>query len=91
MPWDGTTYHSKWDWEREAPRAEHIYNARLQDELNDSASAITLLKAQIDAGGGGGGGGIPEAPADGLSYGRLNFTWVRVLAMANDVLDGGNF
>jgi hypothetical protein len=36
-------------------------------------------------------GGIGEAPADSLAYGRLNAAWQRVLAISNDVLDGGNF
>src|SRR5262245_41564080 len=59
MPWSGATYTHKWDWEREAPRNTNEYNARLEDELNDIASAVTELKTQIDAisGGGGGGGG----------------------------------
>jgi collagen triple helix repeat protein len=36
-------------------------------------------------------GGIAEAPTDSLSYGRLNSTWVRVIASSGDVMDGGNF
>jgi hypothetical protein len=42
-------------------------------------------------GSGGTGGGIPEAPIDSTTYGRMNSVWARVLAIANDVLDGGNF
>lgn len=40
---------------------------------------------------GGGGGGIPEAPSDSVAYGRENLTWVPVLALTGDTLDGGNF
>jgi hypothetical protein len=29
-------------------------------------------------GGGGGGGGVPEAPSDGVTYGRKNTQWVPV-------------
>jgi hypothetical protein len=36
-------------------------------------------------------GGIPEAPIDGLMYGRQSAQWHRALAYTNDVLDGGNF
>jgi hypothetical protein len=38
-----------------------------------------------------GGGGLPDAPADGHSYGRRNTAWNQVLAVSNDVLDGGNY
>lgn len=44
---------------------------------------------------GGGAGGVPEAPADGLMYGRQSLggtpAWQRALAITGDVLDGGNF
>jgi hypothetical protein len=36
-------------------------------------------------------GGIPEAPTDGLMYGRQSAAWQRALAITNDLLDGGNF
>lgn len=36
-------------------------------------------------------GGIPEAPNDGVTYGRRNMAWNPALAKSNDVLDGGNF
>lgn len=42
-------------------------------------------------GGGGTGGGIPEAPLDDKTYGRMNAAWNRALAYDNDLLDGGNF
>jgi hypothetical protein len=45
----------------------------------------------LEATGGGGGGGIPEAPITGQTYGRINASWARVLAITGDVLDGGNF
>jgi len=34
---------------------------------------------------------IPDAPNDGLSYGRQSANWSRVLAITGDILDGGNF
>jgi hypothetical protein len=40
---------------------------------------------------GGGGTGFPEAPIDTLAYGRQDAGWTRVLAITNDILDGGNF
>jgi hypothetical protein len=43
------------------------------------------------SGGSGGGGGIPEAPSDGTTYGRMNTTWNPALAHDSDVLDGGSF
>jgi hypothetical protein len=36
-------------------------------------------------------GGIPEAPTDGLMYGRQSAAWHRSLAITADLLDGGNF
>ena len=38
-----------------------------------------------------GGGGVPEAPSNGITYGRRNQIWNPVLALSGDVLDGGNF
>jgi hypothetical protein len=35
--------------------------------------------------------GLLDAPADGRSYGRRNAAWNPVLALSNDILDGGNF
>jgi hypothetical protein len=43
------------------------------------------------ADGTGSGGGFPEAPTDGVTYGRMNATWNPTLALSNDILDGGNF
>ena len=40
---------------------------------------------------GGGPGTVPEAPNDGLMYGRQSLAWHRALAITGDVLDGGNF
>ena len=40
---------------------------------------------------GGGGGEFPDAPNNGISYGRKNLAWVPVLALSGDVLDGGNY
>jgi hypothetical protein len=39
----------------------------------------------------GGGGGIPEAPSNGVTYGRRNMAWNPALALSGDVLDGGTF
>ena len=36
-------------------------------------------------------GGFPEAPENHLAYGRMDAAWTRVLAISNDILDGGNF
>jgi hypothetical protein len=36
-------------------------------------------------------GEFPEAPINGLMYGRQSASWQRALALTNDVLDGGNF
>jgi len=35
--------------------------------------------------------GVPEAPSDGITYGRRNTVWNPALALSGDVLDGGNF
>jgi Domain of unknown function (DUF4082) len=40
---------------------------------------------------GGSGGGIPEAPLDGLAYGRQSAAWTHVLMATNDIVDGGNY
>jgi hypothetical protein len=45
----------------------------------------------VSAGGGTGGDGVPEAPSDGVTYGRRNAVWNPALALSGDVLDGGNF
>jgi hypothetical protein len=37
------------------------------------------------------GGGVPEAPSDGVTYGRRNAAWNPALALSGDILDGGNF
>jgi len=36
-------------------------------------------------------GGIPEAPSDGVTYGRKDMTWNPALAKSGDMLDGGSF
>ena len=40
---------------------------------------------------GGGSGDFPEAPVDGVTYGRRNMAWNPALALSGDVLDGGTF
>jgi hypothetical protein len=52
--------------------------------------AILMRGPGVD-GGGGGSGGIPDAPSDGVTYGRLNSSWNAALAHSNDTLDGGTF
>lgn len=51
-----------------------------------SISDVAGLRAELDslAGGGGGGGGLPEAPIDGKTYGRMNGAWVRVIGMTDN-------
>jgi hypothetical protein len=41
--------------------------------------------------GGGGGGDFPEAPMDGLTYGRQSALWAQVISANDDVIDCGNF
>jgi hypothetical protein len=41
--------------------------------------------------GGGGGGDFPEAPVDGLTYGRQSALWAQVIAAHDDIIDCGNF
>jgi hypothetical protein len=36
-------------------------------------------------------GGIPEAPNDGVAYGRRTLNWTPVLMVSGDIMDGGNF
>lgn len=36
-------------------------------------------------------GGVPEAPSDGVTYGRKDAAWNPALAKTADILDGGNF
>ena len=52
-----------------------------------AASNVTIVGTPIA----GGGDGIPEAPMDGVTYGRKSMTWNPALALSGDVLDGGNF
>ena len=51
-------------------------------------SSIAIIGTPVT---GGGGDGIPEAPNNGVTYGRRNMAWNPALALAGDVLDGGNF
>lgn len=54
-------------------------------------SSVNYATQWVDQTGGSGGGGIPEAPSDGVSYGRMNAAWNPVIARDADVVDGGNF
>lgn len=45
-------------------------------------SMMPATKGYVDAGGAGGGGGMPEAPTDGMSYGRDQGAWVAVMPLA---------
>lgn len=38
-----------------------------------------------------GSGDFPEAPSNGVTYGRRNAAWNPALALSGDVLDGGNY
>jgi hypothetical protein len=67
--------------------AAHKITTQLPLYLEDH----TLKLNTAGLGGGPGGGGIPEAPLSSQTYGRINATWARVLAINNDILDGGNF
>jgi hypothetical protein len=54
-------------------------------------SAQAATKNYVDnkvAGGSGGSGGVPEAPEDSYTYGRINASWVHVLPIAGGVLTG---
>jgi hypothetical protein len=50
-----------------------------------------LRRAIFMKGQGAGPGGIPEAPIDGITYGRKDTVWNPALALSNDTLDGGAF
>ena len=58
--------------------------------FNDPTDAMMpATKGYVDVhGGGGGGGGIPEAPADGGTYGRYNGAWRPALPIAGGTLTG---
>jgi hypothetical protein len=51
---------------------------------------MPATKGYVDAhgGSGGGGGGIPEAPADGYTYGRHQGAWLSVLKISGGTLTG---
>jgi hypothetical protein len=50
---------------------------------------MPATKGYVDARGGtGGGGGIPEAPADGTTYGRNSGAWTSALALSGGTLTG---
>jgi hypothetical protein len=42
----------------------------------------------LDGSGGGSGGGIPEAPSNGQTYGRLNAAWTQVLPLSGGTVTG---
>ena len=57
--------------------------------FNDPTDAMMpATKGYVDAASGSGGGGIPEAPADGFTYGRNDGAWLRALALAGGTLTG---
>jgi Chaperone of endosialidase len=50
---------------------------------------MPATKGYVDAhAGSGGGGGIPEAPADGKTYGRDSGAWVAAVPLAGDTMTG---
>jgi hypothetical protein len=54
----------------------------------DGSSILVSEAGVISAQGGSFDG---DAPADGVTYGRLNLAWNQVIAADNDLFDGGNF
>ena len=58
------------------------------DTLQQARRRGILMKVPA---GGGDGGTFPEAPTDGVTYGRKNAAWNPSLAISGDILDGGNF
>jgi hypothetical protein len=52
---------------------------------DDVGNALTISSS------GGGAGTVPEAPMDGITYGRQSANWTHVLMASGDVVDGGNF
>lgn len=46
--------------------------------LND-ATKVRFIAGQSTGSGGSAGGGVPEAPIDGITYGRKDATWIEVL------------
>jgi len=58
----------------------------------DIDTTLTITPTgQLSVVGSGGASGVPEAPNDGLMYGRQSLNWNRSLAITGDILDGGNF
>jgi hypothetical protein len=55
-------------------------------QLNEAATK-NYVDNQVAAGSGGT-GGVPEAPEDSYTYGRINASWVHVLPIAGGVLTG---
>jgi hypothetical protein len=55
-------------------------------DLSPELQAAT--KAYVDSASAGPGGGIPEAPPDGFTYGRLPPAWDRVLPLAGGIMTG---
>jgi hypothetical protein len=53
-------------------------------------ASIAPIVTQWAPAGTGPGGGIPDAPSTGVTFGRMNATWVPALD-ANSVLDAGTF
>lgn len=58
---------------------------------NTGPQGVPGPQGPAGADGTGGGGGIPEAPMDGVAYGRQSAGWTHVLMATGDVVDGGNF
>jgi hypothetical protein len=62
-------------------------------DLANNSTVVVVIGTNVTVGGGGGsgGGGIPDAPADGITYARKDALWNASLALSGDTLDGGNF
>jgi hypothetical protein len=53
---------------------------------DDASNKLTIASTATA-----GTGGIPEAPLDGIAYGRQSAAWRQVLMASGDIVDGGNF
>lgn len=52
---------------------------------------ILMRGGGTGSGGGDGGASFPDAPADNITYGRMNNMWNPAIAHNNDTMDGGTF
>lgn len=69
---------------------QHTTNVDVRDDGNIGRYAGQFVAAiqAVSGGGGGGGGGIPEAPLDGVLYGRQDSFWIAALPLSGGTLTG---